>query len=183
MVDGAPEIAEFAVVLHEGLVQMPPPLGIATHVRHPLLSDLGGEHWANRFHQNRTVSWLMSNPRSASRSSTLRSESGYRTYIITTKRITSGELLKYRNGLLMAQAYHGQRRREKTGLTVPFSAMANVDRRMADAALRHIERTPRHAPIPRRSDRSDSAADCSRSERDFHWSTSATPHIDSGRLP
>src|SRR5271166_4887038 len=55
-----------------------------------------------RFHQNRTVSWLMSIPRSASRSSTLRSESGYRTYIITTRRMTSGELLKYRNGLLIA---------------------------------------------------------------------------------
>ena len=55
----------------------------------------------NRFHQNRTVSWLMSIPRSANRSSTLRNDSGYRTYIITTRRMTSGELLKYRNGLLM----------------------------------------------------------------------------------
>ena len=66
----------------------------------------------NRFHQNRTVSWLMSIPRSARRSSTLRSDSGYLTYIITTRRMTSGELLKYRNGLLMAQAYHGQRHRQ-----------------------------------------------------------------------
>ena len=66
----------------------------------------------NRFHQNRTVSWLMSIPRSARRSSTLRSDSGYLTYIITTRRMTSGELLKYRNGLLMTQAYPGQRRRE-----------------------------------------------------------------------
>jgi hypothetical protein len=31
----------------------------------------------------------------------LRSDSGYRTYIITTRQMTSGELLKYRNGLLM----------------------------------------------------------------------------------
>ena len=54
----------------------------------------------------------MSIPRSASNSSTLRSDSGYLTYIITTRRMTSGELLKYRNGLLMAQAYHGQRRRQ-----------------------------------------------------------------------
>jgi transposase len=38
--------------------------------------------------------------------------SGYRTYIITTRRMISGELLKYRNGLLMAQAYHGRRHRE-----------------------------------------------------------------------
>jgi hypothetical protein len=49
-----------------------------------------------------TVSWLMSIPRSASKSSTLRSDSGHLTYIITTRRMTSGELLKYRNGLLMA---------------------------------------------------------------------------------
>src|SRR4029077_9193931 len=63
----------------------------------------------NRFHQNRTVSWLMSIPRSASRSSTLRSDSGYRTYIITTRRMTSGELLKYRNGLVMPQTVLLQR--------------------------------------------------------------------------
>ena len=50
----------------------------------------------NRFHQNRTVSWLMSIPRSAKRTSTLRSDSGYLTYIITTRGMTSGELLKYR---------------------------------------------------------------------------------------
>jgi hypothetical protein len=45
----------------------------------------------NRFHHSRTVSWQMSMPRSNSRSSTLRSESGKRTYIGTTSRITSGE--------------------------------------------------------------------------------------------
>src|SRR3546814_2239374 len=48
----------------------------------------------NRFHQNRTVSWQMSMPRSNSRSSTWRSDSGNRAYIITVRRITSGELLK-----------------------------------------------------------------------------------------
>src|SRR5580700_10901153 len=31
--------------------------------------------------------------------------SGYLTYIITTRRMTSGELLKYRNGLLMRRSY------------------------------------------------------------------------------
>ena len=41
----------------------------------------------------------MSMPRSASRSSTFRSDSGYFTYIIITSRITSGELLKQRNGV------------------------------------------------------------------------------------
>ena len=38
-------------------------------------------------------------PRSNSRSSTFRSDSGKRTYISTTKRITSGEELKRRKGL------------------------------------------------------------------------------------
>ena len=61
----------------------------------------------------------MSIPRSASRSSTLRSDSGYLTYIITTSRITSGELLKYRNGLLMTLSYHGERRPPKIALTMP----------------------------------------------------------------
>src|SRR5208337_3938519 len=41
-----PEIAEFAVDLHERLIQMPTPLRIAAHLRHPLLSDLGGKHRA-----------------------------------------------------------------------------------------------------------------------------------------
>jgi hypothetical protein len=54
---------------------------------------------AKRFHQWRTVSWLMSMPRSASRSSTFLRLSGYFTYIITARRITSGEELKWRNGL------------------------------------------------------------------------------------
>ena len=49
-------------------------------------------------HQNRTVSWLMSMPRSCSKSSTLRSESGKRTYIMTARRMTSGDVLKYRKG-------------------------------------------------------------------------------------
>jgi hypothetical protein len=40
----------------------------------------------------------MSMPRSNSRSSTFRSESGKRTYIMTTSRITSGGELKHRNG-------------------------------------------------------------------------------------
>jgi hypothetical protein len=45
----------------------------------------------NRFHHNRTVSWQMSMPRSKSRSSTLRSDSGKRIYIMTNSRITSGD--------------------------------------------------------------------------------------------
>ena len=57
----------------------------------------------NRFHQNRTVSWLLSIPRSAKRSSTLRSDSGYFTYISTARRIISGSA----TSLLAAGARYG----------------------------------------------------------------------------
>jgi hypothetical protein len=46
MIDGAPEIAELAVDLHEHLIQMPTPLRIPAHVRYPPLSDLGSKHRA-----------------------------------------------------------------------------------------------------------------------------------------
>ena len=45
-------------------------------------------------------------PRSNSRSSTFLRDRGYFTYIITTSRITSGELLKQRNGLAIGTAYN-----------------------------------------------------------------------------
>src|SRR5271155_4182502 len=44
VIDSPPEIAELAVDLHKDLIQMPPPLRIAAHMRYPLLSNLGGEH-------------------------------------------------------------------------------------------------------------------------------------------
>ena len=47
----------------------------------------------NLFHQYRTVSWRMSMSRSNSRSSTFLKLSGKRTYIITTRWITSREEL------------------------------------------------------------------------------------------
>ena len=53
----------------------------------------------NPFHECRTVSWQMSIPRSNYRPSTFRKLRGKRTYIITTRRMTSGDELKYRNGL------------------------------------------------------------------------------------
>src|SRR5271170_658362 len=95
----------------------------------------------NRFHQNRTVSWLMSIPRSASSSSTLRRDSGYRTYIITTRRMTSGELLKYRNGLLMPEANTVGTAREFS-LTPPYA--------MLSPQLRELLRDWWRAARPRR---------------------------------
>ena len=74
-------------------------MGVLPHRLDPLPADLAGEHRANRFHQNRTVSWQISMPRSASRSSTLRGDRGYFTYMSTTSRMISGEELKRRQGL------------------------------------------------------------------------------------
>ena len=98
MIHSPPQIMLLAVDLHKHLVEVPPPNGYRPAVN-ALTSDFSGEHRPDRFHQKRTVSWQMSIPRSASRSSTFLSDRGYLTYIITTRRITSGELLKWRNGL------------------------------------------------------------------------------------
>jgi len=75
---------------------------IAAHMRDASLADFGDQRRAKPVPPERDGLMADVNPALASRSSTLRSESGYRTYIITTRRITSGELLKYRNGLLIA---------------------------------------------------------------------------------
>ena len=94
------------VDLHEHLVQVPPPVA-GFHALDAALPDLGGEHRPKRRHQNRTVSWQMSVPRSCSRSSTFVSESGKRTYIVTAKRMISGLLWKYLKGsfLLIPEGY------------------------------------------------------------------------------
>ena len=76
----------------------------------------------NRFHHNRTVSWQRSMPRSKSRSPTFRSDSGIRIYIITTRRMTSGEDWKYQNceGGLSIRAGYQPASVLATPLTEPF---------------------------------------------------------------
>jgi hypothetical protein len=55
------------------------------------------------FDASKALMAIISNPlRSTKKSSTLRRDSGCRTYIITTRRMTSGGPLKHRNGLFMA---------------------------------------------------------------------------------
>src|SRR5271166_4966527 len=95
----------------------------------------------NRFHQNRTVSWLMSIPRSAKRSSTLRSDSGYFTYISTARRIISGELLNSGTGCSWLKLPQPKTTR-KIGLTMPRSGpQRHGDVVLADAmaAYKFIE--------------------------------------------
>ena len=76
--------------------------------------------------QARTVSWQISTPRSCSKSSTCRSESGYRTYIITAKRMISGDVLKYRKGLLIRECYENAIfGSSEFPLTLPFQTNKN----------------------------------------------------------
>ncbi len=63
---------------------------VGSNVRRLAVGHIG----PNLFHQNRTVSWQMSMPRSNSKSSTFRRLREYRMYIITARRITSGDELK-----------------------------------------------------------------------------------------
>ena len=113
MIDGAPEIAEFAVDLHERLIQVPTAPGILAHDGHPLLSDLGSEQ--GQTGSTRTgPSWLMSIPPSAKRSSTLRNDSGdqtdhFRRAIEISERVAHGLKLP------------DPRRSEKIGMTMPFA--------------------------------------------------------------
>jgi len=56
--------------------------------------DRGMNGGPNLFHQYRAVSCRISMPHSCRRSSTFRSDSGNRTYILTARRMISGEVLK-----------------------------------------------------------------------------------------
>ena len=113
MVDGAPEIAEPAVDFYERLVQMPPPTRVVAHMRRPPPADLGGEHRAKPVPPE--PHGLMADVDSALRQEALDIAQRPRVShnIITTRRMTSGELLKYRNGLLMARSYHGRGKPKK----------------------------------------------------------------------
>jgi hypothetical protein len=42
VVDGAPEVVELTVDLHEDLVEMPAPVGVLAHGLNPLPADLRG---------------------------------------------------------------------------------------------------------------------------------------------
>jgi hypothetical protein len=87
----APEVVRLAVDLYVDLIEVPPPVAESPHAADQPLADVGGEHRAEPVPPQ--MNSLVANvyPRSNSRSSTLRNESGKRTYILTTRRITSGE--------------------------------------------------------------------------------------------
>ena len=110
VIDGPPKVMSLTIDLHDHLLghaSMPCRATPSSRCQRHLLDRMpetrrfrisAANNGPNRFHQNRTVSWLISMPRSCSRSSTCRNDSGNRIYSITVRRMISGEVLKYRNG-------------------------------------------------------------------------------------
>src|SRR5271167_2670225 len=92
VIDSPPEIAELSVNFHKDLIQMPTPLSEAAHVPYPPLSDLGGEHRTKPVPPKSDGLMADVDPPLGQEILDVRSDSGYLTYIITTRRITSGEL-------------------------------------------------------------------------------------------
>jgi len=94
MIDGSPEIAELAVDLHENLIQMPAPLSTASHAGDPPFPNFGGEHWTKSVPPK--PDGLVANVDATLGQKILDVAEGQRdfTYIITARRIISGELLK-----------------------------------------------------------------------------------------
>lgn len=97
VINSTPEVVSFALHSHKGLARVPSPFRERAQLLHPLPPDRRPQI---SDHQKRTVSWLTSMPRSNSRSSTFRSESGNRIYNITARRMISGlvfDVLKWRS--------------------------------------------------------------------------------------
>jgi hypothetical protein len=92
---------------------MPTPLGEAAQMRNPLLSDLCREHRAKPVPPKTDGLMADVDPALGREILDVSQRKWYWTYIVTTRRITSGELLKYRNGLRMAQSHHGRGRPEE----------------------------------------------------------------------
>jgi hypothetical protein len=102
VIDGAPQVAELAADLYELFIQMPPSLWVAVRLQNAPLADVSGEHRAKSIPPEPDGLVADVNPTFGAQNATLRSDCGYLTYIITTKRMTSSELLKYRSGLVVA---------------------------------------------------------------------------------
>jgi hypothetical protein len=96
VMDGPPLLVSFAVGPQESFVKVPQPVARA-HLRKPALSDFRLENGPNLRQQNHTVSWQISMLRSCSRSFMFLNDGGNRTYIIATRPMPSGEVLKYLN--------------------------------------------------------------------------------------
>jgi len=76
---------------------------IAAHVRDASLANLGGEHRAKPIPPEPHGLMADVDPALGQEIFDVSKRQWKSTYFITTRRMTSGELLKYRNGLLMSR--------------------------------------------------------------------------------
>jgi hypothetical protein len=104
-----------AVQLHVHLIEVPPPVAEASHPADPLPANLAGENRSEPVppHRTRLVTYV--NAALEQQILDVAQAERKRTYISTTRRITSGELLKYRNGLAGLRA---------RGMPAPLPALA-----------------------------------------------------------
>jgi hypothetical protein len=94
MVHGAPQIMPLAVDLHEHLIKMPAPVAVSPHLAHPLAADIRRKHRSEPVPPEPYC--LVADVDAALEQQVLNVAQAqrYRTYIITTSRITSGAELK-----------------------------------------------------------------------------------------
>lgn len=141
---GPPWVVALAVDLHEHLVEMPSPLARPhTPIRRFRIS--AANVGPNRCHQQRTALWLTSIPRSCSKSSTLRSDSGKRMYIMTARRMISRDVLKYLNGQdrVIDASYLGPcPASSQVLLTRPLEQIATVHNDPRGLALEVLKQSP-----------------------------------------
>ncbi len=91
LIDPAPQVMQLSVDLHVDLIEVPFPLPETAHSTHPLTLHIGSEQRPKSVPPQPSRLVANINP---SLSQQFRSESGNRTYIITTRQIISGEELK-----------------------------------------------------------------------------------------
>jgi hypothetical protein len=98
VINRAPQVVTLAVDPAEHLVEVPAPVTKPQHARDTFPSDISCKQRPKPVPPQPYRLVANVEPRSNSRSSTLRRDNGNRTYVITTNRITSGDDLKYRKG-------------------------------------------------------------------------------------
>ena len=104
MIHRAPEIVGFAVDSDENLVEIPPPRRIEPLVN-ATSSDLSCEQRTEPVPPVANGFMADINTSLKQEIFTWRKESGKRMYIMTARRMTSGDVLKYLKGFVMSESY------------------------------------------------------------------------------
>ena len=115
MIDSGPKVHHLAVELHVHLVEMLAPVANAFHPAHPLSPDIARKHRTEPVPPKPHGFVADINATLEQYILDVRRLSGKRTYIMTKTRITSGDELKYRNGLAVLRG---------RGISTPYPGSA-----------------------------------------------------------